>query len=55
MACSACGGKSKANTEYEVTVRATGETFRYPDLATLRIEMNRRQITGYTFRLVPKR
>lgn len=56
MACGSCGGGgNKPNTEYEATIRATGETTRYSSLQELRVDMNRRQITGYTFRLVPKK
>lgn len=55
MPCGSCGGGQKPNTEYEATIRATGEKSRYATLTDLQVDMNRRQITGYTFRLVPKK
>lgn len=55
MPCGSCGGGQKPNTEYEATIRATGETQRFGSLSELRVEMGRRGITGYTFRLVPKK
>lgn len=56
MGC--CGQKSQT-TEYEATVRATGQSYRFATAAEMRAGMNKMLPAGsegqYTFRIVPKK